>query len=745
MATNLDYNINVNATQGVQALNNLQTKVGGLSTAFSGLKTAIAGIAFGQIITNAIKFADSIQDISDSTGIAIANIVGFGKALQNFGGGSEVAEKGILRLVTNIGAAAEGSADLQSAFGRVGVSLEDLATLSEQDILGKVILGLGGVTNKSEQAYLKSQLLGKEFRNVAVEGNALADAYATATEKAQAQAAAITAASDAVDRFEKVLGSFRTGLLSAIQPVTDLLASLNPQKVEDLAEAFGRIAIVLAGAFVYIKALGGATALIAGLGLAAGGATAAFVTFAGALGLFFAKIIIVLGALAAVNSLIKFAFGVDPIKELIDWVSKAFKSVKEFLGFKGDDASNKALDKNSQAAKDNADATTAAGNAARKVTDPFKTLREQIGGVADEYARLNALNIATINQQTSLIGGSREESELIKARTELMNKEADEIRKLSDQRGKLTKEQQQGGLGKVIDEQIAKIKQQTQIDLESTETAIRNSQDRTRAFDLEKFARQSNIDIEKELQRIQDDINKSTLGEMARKQYDILAAARDRATQEIRAEEARRGSLLTDKEKLVYYEAAKKGTDELIAAERVAFEQSRQFNTGWKQAFNEYVDNATNAAQQARDIFKKATQGMEDLIVNFAKTGRFQFKEFINGILEDLLRSQIRQAMAQIFQIGGGAQGGAGGFMGSLFAGFFANGGIIPSGKFGVVGERGPEFVSGPATVTPMSASQVVYNINAVDAPSFKAMIAADPGFIHAVATVGGRGTPTRR
>lgn len=34
------------------------------------------------------------------------------------------------------------------------------------------------------------------------------------------------------------------------------------------------------------------------------------------------------------------------------------------------------------------------------------------------------------------------------------------------------------------------------------------------------------------------------------------------------------------------------------------------------------------------------------------------------------------------------------------FAGFFANGGSIPQGKFGVVGEAGPEFVSGPATVT---------------------------------------------
>ena len=41
-----------------------------------------------------------------------------------------------------------------------------------------------------------------------------------------------------------------------------------------------------------------------------------------------------------------------------------------------------------------------------------------------------------------------------------------------------------------------------------------------------------------------------------------------------------------------------------------------------------------------------------------------------------------------------------GGFLGALFAGFFDGGGQIPSGKFGVVGERGAELVSGPAHVT---------------------------------------------
>ena len=47
----------------------------------------------------------------------------------------------------------------------------------------------------------------------------------------------------------------------------------------------------------------------------------------------------------------------------------------------------------------------------------------------------------------------------------------------------------------------------------------------------------------------------------------------------------------------------------------------------------------------------------------------------------------------------------------SSFAGFFAHGGNIPAGQTGVVGESGPELVSGPATVSPMGGGDIVINI----------------------------------
>ena len=62
---------------------------------------------------------------------------------------------------------------------------------------------------------------------------------------------------------------------------------------------------------------------------------------------------------------------------------------------------------------------------------------------------------------------------------------------------------------------------------------------------------------------------------------------------------------------------------------------------------------------------------------------------------------------------GGGLFGG----IGKFFGGFFADGGHLGAGKFGIAGESGPELISGPATITPMNSGgqSVVFNINTID------------------------------
>ena len=216
------------------------------------------------------------------------------------------------------------------------------------------------------------------------------------------------------------------------------------------------------------------------------------------------------------------------------------------------------------------------------------------------------------------------------------------------------------------------------------------------------------------------------------------------------------------------FDAINGSSEELIRVNRELTETTRTFSYGWSRAMRDYVRDATDAAQKAERLFVKATQGMEDAIVDFVKTGKFEWKDFVNMMAEELLRSNIREIMAGIFSSRSGGGGSSllptssGGIQGmgtgildiliggakSIFGGFFANGGILGAGKFGIAGENGPELIRGPASVTPLTAggsTNVVYNINAVDAQSFKQLVARDPRFIYAVTEQGRKSVPSTR
>tara|TARA_R110000824_G_scaffold148309_3_gene318011 strand:- start:2385 stop:4655 length:2271 start_codon:yes stop_codon:yes gene_type:complete len=206
------------------------------------------------------------------------------------------------------------------------------------------------------------------------------------------------------------------------------------------------------------------------------------------------------------------------------------------------------------------------------------------------------------------------------------------------------------------------------------------------------------------------------------------------------------GKLTTDQHRLAL-ENLNKEYQEFLKGQTGA---ARDWASGWKTAMDTYIDDATNAAAAANRVFTKATQGMEDAIVGFAKTGKFEFKSLLNSIVDELLRTQIKQLFANLFSAGSGSGSTGGsnilGSLGKLLG--FANGGVIPTNAPVVVGERGPELLMGAKgnKVIPNEqlggVTQVVYNINAVDSRSFREMVARDPAFLFAVSEQGRRRLP---
>lgn len=163
-------------------------------------------------------------------------------------------------------------------------------------------------------------------------------------------------------------------------------------------------------------------------------------------------------------------------------------------------------------------------------------------------------------------------------------------------------------------------------------------------------------------------------------------------------------------------------------------------------------------------IFQNAIKDIDSAIANDLTNALFEgenaieslkstFKEAIKQMIADTIRLMVVQtALQSIF-----------GFFG-YSATFAPSGGIsniVKKKQFGgpvmknkpyIVGEDGPEmFVpNNNGAIIPNNrmgggSTSVTYNIQAVDAPSFQALIARDPDFIHAVASKGANNLPSGR
>ena len=183
-----------------------------------------------------------------------------------------------------------------------------------------------------------------------------------------------------------------------------------------------------------------------------------------------------------------------------------------------------------------------------------------------------------------------------------------------------------------------------------------------------------------------------------------------------------------------------------IIAQREANNTSATtFTAGWAEAFANFEENVNNSAAYAGQIFNTLTDGLTNAITTFVETGKLSFKDLFKSLLQDVIKFMAKKVVLSVLKFFGG---------GDMFAGMFDKGGYIPAGQFGIAGENGPEIVNGPANVTSTKATAramgggggqevvVNYNINAVDAMSFKQLVASDPEFIYNVTRVGQRRLP---
>ena len=226
-------------------------------------------------------------------------------------------------------------------------------------------------------------------------------------------------------------------------------------------------------------------------------------------------------------------------------------------------------------------------------------------------------------------------------------------------------------------------------------------------------------------------------------------------------------------------EAMRRIGEEQINLSEQTKEHQRTFQYGWNEAYQSYMDNATNAANTGRDAFNSVTQNMNSALDKFVRTGKLNFKSLAQSIIQDLIKIKLQAQATKLFDSGGNGigdfiqkfMGGMGGGASAssiaehnALVGSFnmprADGGSVDANKIGLVGERGPElFIPKTAgTIIPnnrlgsMGGGQTINyngtyiaNMSAIDTQSGTQFLAKNKNTIWAAYQSANRGVPVSR
>ena len=694
-------------------LNGIVTKLGPV-----GLAAGVAATAFAALGSKALQLAGDLEDISGATGIATGTINNFAGSMVAAGGKMEDARIVLSKLNQSINEAASGNEGLQKAFQNLGVFVTDASgkVRSTEDILRDITSRFNEGELSSSQYAAAIDILGKNVNKL--------------------QLSKLKAEADPVfDEATKNIDRFNDEIDLLVKGIND-----------SLILSFGALA----------KAVneGG---ISAGLG----------------------KITEELGNLVA--EVLNF-----PTDKLADFLNFFGADIKNPVGLgtplkmlteqaKKDRERFQAEQVQLKKAKEDADkalkGTTPSGAPKGPAGGGFGATPEADIKAAQEYEKRIATVRADIKKQELLKSNSDRLSAVLlfadkqSAIEEKANSDvaainintAAEIEKAKTQifaQERLTRQQKEEEF--TLKETELKLKAETDIAKIRQTTTDALQRERERIEDIIRTSK-ARVEEEQEVNKVLAKRNQFINENLTATDKEQERAQRLFDIEEERLKLLRQIRLIRDlpeADRLQREQEINAVYDERLAQTKIQNEQdvknSRDFAKGFEKAYKTYAESARENFETAGRVFNKISQGMEDSLVEFTRTGRTSFRGLIDSIIEELYRAELRKLLSNVFS------GGGGGSSGGLFGGItkllgFANGGIVPTNGPVIVGERGPELLVGASgnRVIPNNAlssgGSVTYNISAVDARSFKDLVASDPSFIYAVTEQGRKTVPFSR
>jgi hypothetical protein len=289
--------ISVSVDGADKAFAGLQKKLGKLGKDLTtiGAPAALAGGAivagFGAAALHVADVGGAINDMSARTGIGAEALQELGHAAALSGSSVGTLEKGVLTLAKNVTAAAGGSEGAQAKLAALGLTFEDLKSLSPEDQFALVADRVASIEDPTARAAAATAVLGKSGAQLLPLMMGGAQGIAAARSEAQAlgivmsgeSVAAADALGDTIDNLTAQFGAVSLQVGAAIAgPLNEFLmyvSSVLPVVIDWIAQ--NQTLIVVVGGVATAVAAAGAAAVAIGTVLSSVGVivTAATATF----------------------------------------------------------------------------------------------------------------------------------------------------------------------------------------------------------------------------------------------------------------------------------------------------------------------------------------------------------------------------------------------------------------------------------------------------------------------------------
>jgi lambda family phage tail tape measure protein len=222
----------------------------------------IAATALVAATAAALQYADELSDVAQANDVAIGTILKLSDALANNGGKADNAGKMLSAFTKFIDDAASGSDQAQKTAAKLGVSIKDLGTLSQEELLNKFVKNLALVQDPITRSAKAMEIFSKAAKDVNMVGFGEQMAEANRITKEQEEAI-----KQAAEMFDLLAQRARNTMLviavevgPTLKAFSDYLKELNGES-NDFGNAFKivfqTIAVVAANVLYVVKSIFG--------------------------------------------------------------------------------------------------------------------------------------------------------------------------------------------------------------------------------------------------------------------------------------------------------------------------------------------------------------------------------------------------------------------------------------------------------------------------------------------------------